>query len=327
MTPPTTTLRLRDVYDGWDRWLHFSVDPRAFALYRIALGVLFVLDLILSAPFVETWWTDAGVLPLVHHKLFAPQAAITVFEWLPNSTALVWTCWKIALIQGLCLIAGVATRFQLASVLMWAASFDYRNGMILDGGDKIFRLLLFFLLFAPAAEVWSVDASWKRRRGVAPRQSVDGWVLRLIQLQMCIALWSAGVEKLDGAQWRDGTAMYYIMNLDDFALHGPVPNVFRTSLAWSHLFTWGSLSIELGAPILIWFQETRRWALVAIVLLHLSIEYVMSIYMFEWIMLLGWMSHASCSDFDELRNFGQRAFRQVRRAGRAATTTPLSESR
>jgi hypothetical protein len=291
------------------------VDARVFAAFRIALALFFVLDLVLSAGYVELWWSDAGVLPIVYRRLFAPDPSLSIFDWLPHTTSAVWWCWSIALVQGLLLLLGLGTRFQTLSVLLWATSFDYRNGMILDGGDKILRLLIFFLLFAPAAEVLSVDAVLRRRRGGAPLLHVDGWPLRLIQMQMCIMLWSAGFEKLDGALWRDGSAMYYILNLDDFALHGPIPNVFRTSLVVSQLSTWGSLLVELGGPLLIWFQETRRAALFAIVLLHLAIEYTMSIYMFEWIVLLGWMSHASLADVQWLRALPRRiGFAWERRA-------------
>jgi Vitamin K-dependent gamma-carboxylase len=326
--------RLRDWYGRWDGWFHASVDPRLFAFLRIALGSLFVFDLLLSAPFLELWWTEQGLLPLSYRTLFAPEHGFTVFDWLPLTSRSVWACWTLALVQGALMVVGMGTRFQLAGVLFWASSFDYRNGMMLDGGDKIFRLLVFFLLFSPALEVWSVDGAIRRRRGLLPRAAVDGWALRLMQVQMCVVLWSAGFEKLDGGLWRDGSAMYYIMNLDDFALHGPVPRAFRTSLALSRLFSWSSLAIELGAPILIWFEETRRWALAAIALLHLSIEYMMNIYLFEWIMLLGWTSHTCPSDWrrlldvvDQLRHRlgGSRASaigRQTLRSEQECSTNP-----
>ena len=51
-------------------------------------------------------------------------------------------------------------------------------------------------------------------------------------------------------------------------------------------------------------------ALVAIIGLHLAIEYVMSLYLFEWVMIAGWLSHTQPHDYRWLREklrIGQRA--------------------
>jgi hypothetical protein len=64
---------------------------------------------------------------------------------------------------------------------------------------------------------------------------------------------------------------------------------------------------------LLWFQETRRAALVAIVALHIGIEYMMNLVLFEWVMLVGWIAHGQPADLAWLRTRG-RAFAQLFRS-------------
>src|SRR5690606_26579539 len=124
---------------------------------------------------------------------------------------------------------------------VWLITFHHRNGLITDGEDIVFRLMMFFLIFLPASDVWSVKAWFKKRRGKTERPVRDGWALRLIQIQMCIVLFSAGLEKLNGGVWWNGTAMYYVMHLDDFFGHFWVPEFVRSNLWASRLMTWSSL--------------------------------------------------------------------------------------
>ena len=54
--------------------------------------------------------------------------------------------------------------------------------------------------------------------------------------------------------------------------------------------TWSAVLIELTLPILVWFRKTRMLALVVLFLFHLSLEYMMNLNMFQWLMIVGWMS-------------------------------------
>ena len=172
--------------------------------------------------------------------------------------------------------------------------------------------------FSAASDLWSFDAWRRKKAGQTTLPVRDGWGLRLVQIEICVVLWSAGVEKLQGGMWWGGTAMYYVMHLDDFFGHLWVPQVAQNSLVVSRFLTWTSLWIEVGAPMLIWFKETRRPALIAIVLLHLGIEYMMNLFLFEWIMLAGWLTHANKSDWEWLKGIWARLRGQPATVGVAA---------
>jgi hypothetical protein len=70
----------------------------------------------------------------------------------------------------------------------------------------------------------------------------------------------------------------------------------------TRLATWSVLVVEALAPILVWFKETRFIALMAAMTFHLLCEYSMNLFLFHWIMLLGW-----CTFFtdEEMRRAAQ----------------------
>ena len=113
-----------------------------------------------------------------------------------------------------------------------------------------------------------------------------GWGLRLLQIQMCVMLLRRGAVEARAAR-RGSTArrIYYVARLDDYFGRLPIPTwLFDTPWAVA-LMTWSVLAVELLAPVLLWFRETRRLALVAVVLFHLANEWTMHLFLFHWVML------------------------------------------
>jgi hypothetical protein len=47
--------------------------------------------------------------------------------------------------------------------------------------------------------------------------------------------------------------------------------------------TWGTLVVEFSAGVLVWFRDLRYFVLLAVIGLHLGIEYSMNLPLFEWI--------------------------------------------
>jgi hypothetical protein len=91
--------------------------------------------------------------------------------------------------------------------------------------------------------------------------------------------------------------LYYVARLDDYFDRLPTPTwLFDTPWAVA-LMTWSVIVVELLGPILLWFKETRRVSLAAIVLFHLANEWTMHLFLFHWVMLCGWMAFLSPEDF------------------------------
>jgi hypothetical protein len=312
---PPPPVSIKTPLASFHAWLTAPTDPHVAALFRMLVGGLAALSMVATAPFAEMWWGEQGVLPLATSKLFVAPGTRSLFDWLPPTDRWLWICWSLLVIQAVLLAAGLFTRFQAACVFFLLLSFQHRNTIITDAEDGLFRIFTLLLVFMPAAgDVWSLDAWIRRRRRRPPPPVRPAWALRLVQFQVCLVMLLAGLHKLDGGTWRVGTALYYVFHLDDWTFHWPLPQFLRESLFLSRILSWGTLALELGAPFLIWFRETRRAVLVALVLFHLTLEYAMNLFLFQWIMLAGWLTHTSRSDLDWLRHLW-RAWTRRRTTG------------
>jgi hypothetical protein len=176
------------------------------------------------------------------------------------------------------------------------------------------NLCLFYLMMSPCGAVWSVDALIARYRRaktalaegrvpvetpVAPMISA-GFVIRLLQVHYCLMYLSAGLAKLKGNSWWNGTAPWLTMNNPEFSpVHISWFRDFLTFLCqhrtlWELYMNAGvifTLVVEIGFPFLVW-GRLRPIFVAGAILLHLGIALNMGLIVFSLFMfalLLCWM--------------------------------------
>lgn len=286
----------------WDRFFFVRRDLSMCGVIRIAFSSLLLINLLVLMPDLETWFGVEGCLPLGASRQVIDSDTITLFQWLPESDTVLWTCFGVFFLQVLCLLVGFLSRFQAACVFLWLVSFQHRNAIILDGEDTVFRLICFLLIFMPAGGYLSLDSCWRARRGrVQENTERPVWPLRLLQIEMSLIYLSTALEKLDGKEWINGTALYYVSRLDDLFGRFWVPSVLFDSMPILIIMTWLVLAFELLVPFALWFEETRRVALVVAFTFHLAVDYTMNLFLFQWIMMVGLLSFVEPGDVRALR--------------------------
>ncbi len=256
-------------------------------LIRIGYSLLLLINVLVWAPDLETWFGEQGVLPFAISRQVVDPDTLPFFAWLPKTNVVLWSCYSMLLAQIVALLAGWHARFQALCIFIWLTSFQHRNMLIWDGEDWVFRLLAFYLIFLPIGDFYSLSRS--NRKGEAQPDSVANpiWPLRLVQIQMTLIYVSNVWEKLNGSDWLDGLSIYYVSRLDDSFGRFPVPGFLFQSLAAIKFMTWSVLVIECFVPIGLWFKETRRAALLLAVGFHLATDYAMNLFLFHPIMLVG----------------------------------------
>ncbi|MCA9779815.1 MAG: HTTM domain-containing protein, partial [Candidatus Eremiobacteraeota bacterium] len=173
------------------RWT--ELDPRSLAVFRIVLGCLVALDTLWRVPFLNDFMTDEGV----YSRLDMTSSAYADY-WIClhlGSGNLLGQSMLTLLILSLAagLIAGYRTTWMTLGCWIMMNSVQARNPFIGDRGDLQLSLLLFWALFLPLGEVWSLDAKAKRasfgyRRG-AP---VVGLILQFASIYLFAALTKTG---------------------------------------------------------------------------------------------------------------------------------------
>ena len=158
------------------------------------------------------------------------------------------------------------------------------------------RWLIFFLIFMPVDHAWSL---LRTIRGGVPSMATqaNAWGVRMVQMQITVIYFSTAIIKLYGSTWRDGTALYYVARMDDVFGRFWLPDSLFESNWTLRPITWIVLAIEVALPFALWIPRLRLAAVISGFLLHLSIEYAMNIFLFEWLMMAGLISFLRPSDF------------------------------
>ncbi len=190
----------------------FSLDYRSLALLRIGMGVTLICDLIQRLWYLNAHYTDVGILPRASLlNLWGGQWYVslhTAFGAWPFELIL----FIIAFIFAIMMMVGYRT--TLATIISWVflISIHNRNPLILQGGDVIFRVVLFWCMFLPLGKYLSVDSI--RRNIKLKSKTYYGASAVAYILQVVIFYFFSGILKT-GKEWvSDGTAIYLALSID-----------------------------------------------------------------------------------------------------------------
>ncbi len=137
---------------------NFSVDLRSLAITRMAFGILILADLLIRSRFLRDFYTDEGVLSLYALKRIYESNYYTSIHALSGDYYFQLALFLLAVLFAFFVFIGFFTR--IAAVISWGllVSLNLRNPLLLQGGDILFRCLIFWGIFTPWAERFSVDS-------------------------------------------------------------------------------------------------------------------------------------------------------------------------
>jgi hypothetical protein len=301
----------RGLLDAWLKFWFAPQSPTPVALFRLCFGLL-VLDaaIVHIGPDVLDWYGPHGVTSAdaVHRYWWLNEPRFDMFLLAPNTDAGVMSFWYVFVAAVVCLTTGFCTRAAAIVVCLFLISMDNRQPFAINGGDAMMRLLAGYLVFAEAGAAFSIDRLIKRWKeptfGEASRpKPVAPWGQRMIQVQMAITYWSTFCAKLSGAQWLDGTAVYYATRLDDMINH-TMP--LYDSLLFCKFLSWYTLFVEGAMFSLVWLRDLRYWILGATMIMHLGIDYSINLPVFEWIFMTSFIAFIYPEDLTRAMDFLKR---------------------
>jgi len=278
---------------SFDAWVRGPVDPRPLAWFRCWFGLLTLVNLALLWPDMPMWLGDDGVLPPDVHRLRITDTRLSIYLVTGSGDLAIALIRGLGLAGGLGLVLGVCPRAAAACVWAAAVSYSWRNMNILHSGDSLIRIGSFFLIFARSDGCLSLPRAVRRRRrpaaddasrmsAAAPcLERVPAWPQRILQLQLCVLYLVAGIWKLTGPTWRDGTAVGMVLQLGEFQRF-PIPDFFLTP-PMSQVLSYATLAFELGFPLLIWVPRLRMPLLLAGLVFHAGLDWVMNVQLFQWL--------------------------------------------
>ena len=158
-----------------------------------------------------------------------------------------------------------------------------------DGGNYFIRIMLIYLIFADLSKHWSVD-SWLRRRAGKTKKEIEAvtvlhnLALCLVVAQLCMVYLEAGLYKVQGKLWQNGTAMYYPVSSEAYGVFPWLSDLITTNSWIVALTTYVTVVAQIAFPFMLFHKISRRIALVTILGMHIGIAVVMGLPFFSGIM-------------------------------------------
>ncbi len=230
-----------------------GVDSRAIAAFRIALGVLLLVDVLTRARHLRALYTDAGILPrsAVLVEYGGPYELVLSLPdpWYPV------LLFPIGLVAATALIAGLRPRLSVFAGLLVVLLLQMRNPYVLNGGDVLMRILFVWALFLPYDDA-TLHGEGSRLFTIA----TAGLVLQATLVYLVNA-----THKLDSAAWLGGDAVGTVLATEQYTylLGGAVGE----ALAGTGLLTaanYGWVLLLVCSPLLVLSTGRLRTALVTL---------------------------------------------------------------
>ena len=151
-------------------------------------------------------------------------------------------------------------------------------------------VVLFYMMFLQTGAYFGVHAQKIRKKlEIERRTSVFSALIHnaaaiTVMLQICLVYFISSLYKAQGHEWYNGTALYYILRVNEFTLPGVNPLIYHNPLLVTFL-TYSTLIFQVSFPFLIWNKRTKPLMLVGAVCLHLGIATIMGLAWFSLTML------------------------------------------
>ena len=259
-------------------WLG-SVDPRPLAIFRIGLGLAILHDLVDYTRDLRAFFADDGMLPrgIMHDWL-----AWGVFDWVGTmpGIAVVYAAGCLAV---LAFTLGFHTRWATVASWFFLNSLHHRNPYVIDGGDDLVCILLFWGIFCDLGARYSLDA----RRAKSVPTDVFAFGPRILQAEIAVLYFVAAILKLR-LGWARGEAIYLALQLDGFVR--PPGGWLGQSVFLCRWATRSVLAMEMAFPFLAFApvrpKLTRALAIACGAGVQLGILFTMRVGIFTEIMLV-----------------------------------------
>ena len=301
---------------GWRRRFATWMTERehatfSFAALRITLGAVILLVLV-------TCFADRHYLWGVGSRFIDPEA--TRRGWLPIFTGLFSktdaTLFDLAYLVLVVLAAlftlGWRTRIVTPFLLLFWIGLSTNSTLLTNGGDTVLRLTLFFVLFADLSRHLSLDAVRRRRereaaeagivrrrpgRHVEAARTLVDRIPRLVRVllhntalvlcgyQIMLVYVNSAILKLQGPEWRDGSATYYSLVIEGYRPWPWLSDLLAQASVGVVLASFVAVAFQGLFPLLVLWRPTRVVALVVITGMHVMIGILLGLWPFSLAMI------------------------------------------
>jgi len=286
------------------------VSLHAAAVLRIGYGVLYLGYLLREFPHRdEIWGPGSPWTPGLARELFAQSGWFSLLT-LSDSHLYFEALYATTIVVCALFVLGWRTRATAVVFAVVVASFHAKSLFMTDGGDNLILLMTLYMTLLAGGRRWSLDARRAARRaaaaaGTAPpgrtertgarRQLaearevlvtvVHNCGMLLVAAQVCVLYGAAGLYKVQGGSWGNGTALHYVLNLDLFRPWPALSQLVDSHQMMVAVTSYLTVLVQIAFPFVL-FGRLKYVVLTMLLGLHLGIALLMGLPLFSGAMIV-----------------------------------------
>lgn len=228
---------------------------------RIAIALIVITDLSIRLTDLKAFYTSSGIWPSYLITNFGWNKGYWSLHMLSDTFVFELVLFSLHFICAFSLLLGYKSRISTLLTWLLYISLHNRNIYVLQGGDDLLRLILFWGIFLNWGSHYSLDA---KKKGFYSKQTVVsnlGYLLLIASVYFFSAL-----QKTSDDWIKNFDAVYYALSLEQIRL--PLGDLLFQFPFFLKMLTVIVYGIEICAPILIfWPQKKGHLRLIALILL------------------------------------------------------------
>jgi predicted DCC family thiol-disulfide oxidoreductase YuxK len=283
----------------------------AASVLRIGYGALYLVFLLREFGYRnEMWGPGSPWTPTLARELLDQTGRFSILT-LSDNTAYFQACYALALATAALFMLGWRTRVTSVLFAVVVTSFHGRYIFMTDGGDNLIALMALYLPFTDCGRRWSLDAHRRAletyphtanrpvpdRPDRLPAQHQAVLVQRMfstllhncgmfvIAAQVCILYGAAGLYKVQGSQWRDGTALHYVLNLDLFQPWPALSHLADSHQVLATVAGYVTVLVQIAFPFAL-FSRLKYIVLAMLLGMHVAIAVTLGLPVFSGAMIV-----------------------------------------
>ena len=293
---------------------------RGTRAYRVVVGLVLLYQVLITYGQRHTIYGPDAVYPFalfasafghMHVSLLALAPSALGFEVVYHGCLLVIALWTIGI------------RTWLTTPLTWLAmhSLHERCYGLWDGGDNITSLLLIYAVFMDLSPEREGDST---HRWASYRNVVHNFALFACIAQVCLVYSVAGLAKIPGEYWQNGTAFYYVLASAEFGMTEWAKIIWDYPMLLAVL-TWSPVVLQLAFPWVYIFggPMSRRVVVLVAMSFHVGIFALMGLESFAVLMIAAELLLLSNEDYRWFGALFADGWRLVKQAAHAVRRLAL----
>ena len=261
---------------------------------RIAFGVVILLDLAIHLAERQTLWGPAGWYD--HARMERDQQlGISLFN-LSEAAWLTDVLYVGYAVVAVLFVLGWRTGVVTPILLLFVWTFQERNPYLINGGDNLMRIVLFYLMFARLNAYFAPGARarrWEAARAPVSAPSTRRIIATVVHnaalvasiAQLCVLYLSSAMFKIQGEMWQQGTAVYYITRVAEYNAWPELSTFLTQSAIVVTVATYLAVFVQMAFPFTLFNRHTRHLVFVLLVGMHAGIGLLMGLPVFSAFMI------------------------------------------